>query len=306
MKLKPSLRSLLRAAKNILQIAAITVLLLAALYVIVIFSINLFLGSGRGRVIMNNALRGYSLREFSARRIYINLNSSLIIEGFELSRAFGFANGTALKAAKVVVHVKPAAFFGKQARISSVLIEGLQLTVSYPELTDMLACPMPYTKLSGPAILLLSDSVHIVGALNIMDAMGKRELAAFKNIDFSAVNVSPEKPFDVKMEADIEAHGKWVRMQASAMADAVSHRLTVQRGSIDKMLAFMGDVDMSGKIPNYNLTVNGDRATWERLMELATGNNSVRTSLRSKICLLITGNPDCVTVENKSAGSGNP
>ena len=290
--------SLLKALKNVLQIAAIAGVLVALLYAAMIFSVNLFLNSGRGRVMMNDALRGYGLREFSARRMHLSPRFTLTVEDLELSRAFGFANGTELKARNVLVHVKPSAFFGRHARISSVLIEGLQLTVSYPALTGMLACPMPYTNLSGPAILFLADSVHIVGALNIMDELGKRELAAFKNIDFSATNVSTQKPFDVKMEADIEAHGTWVRMQASAMADAVAHRLTVQRGSIDKMLAFMGSVDMAGKLPNYNLTVNGDRATWEKLMELA-GNRTVRTNLRSKICLLITGNADCLTVENR-------
>jgi hypothetical protein len=295
---KPSAVSLLKALKNVLQIVVIAGLLVASLYMAMIFSINLFLNSGRGRVMMNDALRGYGLREFSARRMHVSPRWTLTIDDLALSRAFGFTNGTELRARKVLVQVKPSAFFGRRARISSVLIEGLHLTVSFPALTGMLACPMPYTKLSGPAILFLADSVHIVGALNIMDEMGKRELAAFKNLDLSATNVSAEKPFDVEMEADIEAHGTWVRMQASAMADAVARRLTVQRGSVDKMLAFMGSVDMAGRIPNYNLTVNGDRATWEKLMELA-GNRTVRTNLRSTICLLISGNADCLTVENK-------
>jgi hypothetical protein len=296
---KPSIKSLLRAAGNLLQIIAIAALMLVLVYATIVSAINLFLGSGRGQVMMNNALRGYALREFSARRIHLDLWGTLTVDDFALSRTFGFVSGTALRAGKVSVHVKPSAFFGKQARVSSILVEGLQVSAPYPSLTDMLACPMPYSHLAGPAILFLADTVHIVGALNIMDAIGKRELASLKNLDFTATNVSAEKPFDVKVEADIEAHGKWVRMQASAMADAVHQRLSVQRGSIDKMLSFMGNVDMSGKIPHYDLTVEGERATWEKLMEMATGNNTVRTSLRSNICLLITGNPDCLTVENK-------
>jgi hypothetical protein len=217
---KPALHSLLRAVKNLLQILVITGLMLVCVYLGAILSINLFLGSGRGRVVINDALRGYALREFSARRIYLSPALTLTIDDFALSRALGFANGTAMKATKVSVRVKPIAFLGHQSPI--------------------------------------------------------------------------------KIDADLEAHGQRIHMETLVLADGARRQVAVKSCVIDKRLFITGDVDMSGKIPNYNLTINGDRATWERLMELATGNNAVRTNLRSKVCLLITGNPDSMTVENKA------
>lgn len=217
---KPSFLTSMRAAGNILRIIVIASLILALLYASSVFLVNFFLASGRGRAIMNDALRGYGLREFSARRIHLSLGGTLTLEDFALSRTFGFSNGTVLSASKISVHVKPVSLFGRQ-------------------------------------------------------------------------------PLDVYAVSDIEAHGRRAHVEVVLLADTLRKLLIVQRGVVDKALVFMGQVDMAGKIPNYNLTVNGDRATWEKLMEMATGNNTVRTNLRSKICLLISGNSDCLVIENK-------
>jgi hypothetical protein len=134
---KPSARSALRALKNVFQVIAIAALMLALAYLAAVFALNIFLNSGRGKKIMNNASRGYGLHEFFARRIHLNLYGTLTVEDFALSKTFGFTSGTALKASKISAHVKPEIFWGRQARISSIIAEGLQLTLPGPALAEI-------------------------------------------------------------------------------------------------------------------------------------------------------------------------